>query len=214
VDFEPFKDGKFIDSELGKIPKGWRVDSFTDIVDVFGGGTPKTNNKDYWDGDIPFFTPKDIIGNYAIITEKYITQEGLEKCNSKLFPKNTVFITARGTVGKIILSGCDMAMSQTSYALIGKHGYSQFYVYQLAQEIVANLKHKAMGAVFDAIVTRDFDSELVIIPPDKVANDYSSIVQPLYALIWTLSRQSNNLTAIRDSLLPKLMSGEIETGEE
>jgi type I restriction enzyme S subunit len=214
VDFEPFKDGGFVDSELGRIPKGWRVGRLTDIVDVLGGGTPKTNNKDYWNGDIPFFAPKDITGNYVIKTDKYITQEGLMKCNSRLYHKNTVFITARGTVGKIVLSGCDMAMSQTSYALIGKHDNSQFYIYQLAQAIANNLKHKAMGAVFDAIVTRDFDSELIIIPKYSIVKDYSAIVGPFYEKMFSLTEENFTLAAIRDALLPKLMSGEIEVEEE
>jgi type I restriction enzyme S subunit len=78
------------------------------------------------------------------------------------------------------------------------------------QEIVKRLKHKAMGAVFDAIVTRDFDSELIVIPHSTVADEYSSIIQPLYLQILTLSQQSHTLAAIRDTLLPKLMDGEIE----
>jgi type I restriction enzyme S subunit len=204
VDFEPWG---------GVMPDGWRVGSFTSIVNILGGGTPKTNNSKYWGGNIPFFTPKDISGLFVIITEKFITHEGLEKCNSKLYPENTIFITARGTVGKIVFAGCNMAISQTSYALLGKEGYSQYFVYGLVQEIVKRLKHKAMGAVFDAIVTRDFDSELVIIPPRKAIDEYSSVAQPLYSQILTLSRQSRALAAIRDALLPKLMSGEIEVSE-
>jgi type I restriction enzyme S subunit len=102
-----------------------------------------------------------------------------------------------------------MAMSQTSYALIGTDHYSQYFVYGLAQEISGHLKHKAMGAVFDAIITRDFESELIIIPPGKVVNQYSSITRPLYSQILALGKQSRALAAIRDALLPKLMSGEL-----
>jgi type I restriction enzyme S subunit len=210
VDFEPFKGGAFVDSELGRIPRGWRAGSFTSVVNILGGGTPKTNNSKYWGGNIPFFTPKDISGPFVITTERYVTQEGLESCNSKLYPENTVFVTARGTVGKIVFAGRDMAMSQTSYALVAKEDYSQYFVYGLVQEIVKRLKHKAMGAVFDAIVTRDFDSELVVIPPGKIVDEYSSVTQPLYSQILTFTRQSRTLAAIRDTLLPKLMSGEIE----
>jgi type I restriction enzyme S subunit len=213
IDFEPFKGGGFVDSELGRIPKGWRVGKFTDIVDVLGGGTPKTNNSIYWNGGIPFFTPKDISGMFVITTEKYMTQEGLKNCNSRLYPTNAVFITARGTVGKVALAGCDMAMSQTSYALIGK-GYSQFFVHGLIQKIIKNLKHKAMGAVFDAIVTRDFDSELTVIPSIRNAEEYTTIIEPLYSQILNLTKQSRAIAAIRDALLPRLMSGEIEVKNE
>jgi type I restriction enzyme S subunit len=214
VDFEPFQGEKFVDSELGKIPAGWRVGSFTSIIDVLGGGTPKTENHSFWNGDIPFFTPKDVNGTFVIATEKYITKKGLDNCNSRLYPKNTVFITARGTVGKIVFAGCDMSMSQTSYALIGKENYSQFFVYGLVQKIVELLKHKAFGAVFSAIVTRDFDSELIVIPPYDIVKNYTSIVESLYAEMLLLSQQSRTLATIRDTLLPKLMSGEIEVEVE
>ena len=209
VDFEPFKEGEFVATELGRIPKGWWVGRFTDIVDVLGGGTPKTANSSYWNGNIPFFTPKDISGMIICTTEKYITESGLTNCNSKLYPKDTVFITARGTVGKIVIAGCDMAMSQTSYALIGKE-YNQFFVHGLIQQTVESLKHKAMGAVFDAIVTRDFDSELIVVPPSKIDRAYTTIVAPMYSQILNLTIQSRTLATIRDALLPKLMSGELE----
>lgn len=67
VDFEPFKDGKFVDSELGMIPKGWKVGFYTELVDIKGGGTPKTEIKEYWNGNIPFFSPKDISSSCFIL---------------------------------------------------------------------------------------------------------------------------------------------------
>jgi type I restriction enzyme S subunit len=214
VDFEPFRDGEFVDSELGKIPKGWRVGKFTEIVAVLGGGTPKTDMKEYWEsGDIPFFTPKDIDGIFVTKTEKHITKLGLKACSSKLYPINTVFITARGTVGKIVISGYDMAMSQTSYALVGKEKYNQFFVYGLAQEIVSLLKNKASGAVFDAIVTRDFDSEAVVIPPSNIVVGFTEVISPIFREILINMKQSHTLSTIRNTLLPRLMSGEIKVRE-
>ena len=129
VDFEPFQDGEFEDSELGKIPKGWEVGALSDVCDVLSGGTPKTKVDSYWDGDIPFFTPKDVNGWYVFQTEKNISDAGLVSCNSRLYPKDTVFITARGTVGKVVLSAGDMAMNQSCYALCGKKGILQRYLY-------------------------------------------------------------------------------------
>ncbi|GHV85651.1 hypothetical protein AGMMS50230_12590 [Spirochaetia bacterium] len=210
VDFDPFRDGEFVESELGKIPKGWEVGSFTSMVKVLGGGTPKTDNQTFWNGDIPFFTPKDSGNIFVVETEKQISTDGLNKCNSKLYPVNTVFITARGTVGKIVFAGCNMAMSQTSYALVGKEGYSQFFVYCLTQEIVNTLKNKANGAVFDAIVTRDFDTEIAIIPLSDTVKRFTEIVSPMFEQILLNTKQSRTLAVIRDILLPRLMSGEIE----
>ena len=78
VDFEPFKDGKFVDSELGMIPEGWKVGRLTDVIKLMPGGTPKTSEPLYWDnGTIPFFSPKDVNGVYCFATEKHITEAGL-----------------------------------------------------------------------------------------------------------------------------------------
>ncbi|MDD3270118.1 MAG: restriction endonuclease subunit S [Syntrophomonadaceae bacterium] len=144
VDFEPFLDGDFEDSELGRIPKGWRIRRFTEVTEVYGGGTPKTNIPSYWNGNIPFFTPKDCSNSFYVMdTEKTITLEGLQHCNSKLYPKNAVFVTARGTVGKICLAICNMAMNQSCYALIGSNGYSQYLIQQLTLNLVDKFKHKA-----------------------------------------------------------------------
>lgn len=140
VDFEPFRDGPFVDSQLGKIPQGWKVGNYTDIVEIKGGGTPKTGIQEYWDGTIPFFSPKDVGAScFVLDTEKHITAKGLENCNSSLFQTNTVFITARGTVGKVVMTGTEMAMNQTNYALLGKQNISQYYVYHITRQLVTRL---------------------------------------------------------------------------
>lgn len=135
VDFEPFKDGKFVDSELGMIPEGWKVGRLTDVIKLMPGGTPKTSEPLYWDnGTIPFFSPKDVNGVYCFATEKHITEAGLNKCSSNLYPKDTIFITCRGTVGKVCLVACDMAMNQSNYAIKAIDGYSQYYVFSWSNQ--------------------------------------------------------------------------------
>lgn len=213
VDFEPFQNGKFVDSELGKIPEGWQVRKFTDVIQVLGGGTPKTSQENFWNGDIPFFTPKDV-GNsiYVMYTEKTLTQAGIDNCNSKLYPINTVFVTARGTVGKIALAGVPMAMNQSCYALVGKN-ISSFFILHLTYQTINRLKNKASGAVFDAIVTRDFDSEQIIFPPTEIIEKFVALVQNMYEHIRNNELQQIKLAQMRDTLLPKLMSGEIDVLE-
>lgn len=210
VDFEPFRDSLFVDSELGKIPQGWKEGNYTDIVEIRGGGTPKTDMQEYWNGNIPFFSPKDVgAGCFILDTEKHITAKGLENCNSSLFQPNTVFITARGTVGKVVMSGTEMAMNQTNYALLGKQNIPQYYVYHITLQLVGRLLKKANGAVFNAITTRDFACEQIVIPPYSTIKHFSDIVKPIYENILLNEVQSNRLSALRDTLLPKLMSGEI-----
>lgn len=182
---------------------------FTEIIQILGGGTPKTGESSYWNGNVPFFTPKDVGSPYTLATEKTITEEGLAHCNSRLYPINTVFVTARGTVGKVGLPGVPMAMNQSCYALVGKDTH-QLLVYFYTLKAVDRLKHKASGAVFDAITTRDFESEIIM----KLSNDdekaFLDVAQPIYQAVLSNSIENLGLAALRDSLLPKLMSGEID----
>ena len=182
---------------------------YTDLIQILGGGTPKTGETAYWNGNIAFFTPKDVGTPYTFITEKTITEEGLSHCNSRLYPVNTVFVTARGTVGKVGLSGIPMAMNQSCYALVGKETH-QLLVYFYTLKAVDRLKHKASGAVFDAITTRDFDSEQIMKLSDDNAKAFLYVAEPMFQEILNNSIENLQLSTLRDFLLPKLMSGEID----
>lgn len=191
---------KFVNSEIGKIPEGWSLGALTDSIDVLGGGTPKTDTKEYWNGNIPFFTPGDTNGTfYTLKTEKYITQEGLKNCNSPLYPKNTVFITARGTVGKLALSGVPMAMNQSCYALRGKDGVSNFYAYLLVQRMIESLQKIAVGGVFDAITTATLKNIQIVIPPTTLINKFDELVQPIFDFILANQQEYDNLREARKS---------------
>ena len=185
---------------------------FTSFINILGGGTPKTGNSGFWDGTIPFFTPKDVGSPYTFQTEKYITESGLAHCNSRLYPKNTTFVTARGTVGKVSLAGSTMAMNQSCYALASET-IDPLLVYFYVLKVVASLKHKASGAVFDAIVTRDFDSETINILSNEDAITVLAIIRPIMEAIHNSNRENMRLTALRDSLLPRLMSGELDVSK-
>ena len=183
--------------------------SYTDLIRVLGGGTPKTGESTYWNGDVAFFTPKDVGLPYTLVTEKSITEEGLSHCNSRLYPVNTVFVTARGTVGKVSLSGIPMAMNQSCYALVGKKTH-QLLVYFYTLKAVDRLKHKASGAVFDAITTRDFESEQIMKLSDNDAKTFLCVAEPMFQKMLNNSIENLQLSTLRDSLLPKLMSGELD----
>ena len=196
---------KFYDASTNQQP-------FTTFINVLGGGTPKTGNPEFWDGSIPFFTPKDVGTPYTFKTEKYITELGLKHCNSRLYPTNTTFVTARGTVGKISLAGAPMAMNQSCYALTSEI-VDPLLVYFYVLKAVNALKHKASGAVFDAIVTRDFDGEIINILSDADSEAALSIIKPMIEAIHNNSKENMRLSAVRDTLLPKLMSGELDVSD-
>jgi len=202
---------RMVESELGLVPEGWEVVRFTDIADVLSGGTPRTTTPEFWDGAIPFFTPKDAPASFYVTeTEKSITESGLRACNSKLYPKNTIFITARGTVGKVVLSYVDMAMNQSCYALQGRDGIDQFSVFLNIRNCVDQLKQNAHGAVFDTIIVDTFRMLQVVKPPLTLTNAFKSVISPIFDLVLNLLNKNANLRQTRDLLLPKLISGEVE----
>ena len=201
--------GKMVRSELGPVPAEWRVVPLTELVDVLGGGTPSTGVSSYWDGEIPFFTPKDASeASYVTRTEKTVTQEGLTHCNSPLFPQGTVFITARGTVGKVCMAGVSMVMNQSCYALKGKE-LRQLYVFFLIKDIAQKLIQQSHGTVFETITTQTFQRTMAIRPEADVVNLFCTKVECLYAQILNNINESASLGTIRDSILPRMMSGKM-----
>ena len=132
-----------------EIPEGWEVDNICKIAHILSGGTPSKTVFRYWkNGIIPFFSPTDCNGNiFQIETADHITQEGLEHCASSLFDEGTIFITARGSIGKLVIVGSPMAMNQSCYALLSKKDEYQ-YLYFLTFQLIECLKIKGSGSVF------------------------------------------------------------------
>lgn len=195
------------------VPVGWEVSTFFEKVDIMSGGTPKTSEPSYWNGDIPFFTPKDASSTghlYITETQKKLTEEGLTRCNSKLYPKDTVFITARGTVGKVRLAMTDMAMNQSCYALKMSNGASQFFLVGAIHEAVAHLKKTATGGVFDTIIVDTFKQIPIVVPKRELIELYHSTVTPIFKQTECLQNQNIRLKEARDILLPRLMNRTIE----
>ena len=188
--------------------------TLTDVVEILSGGTPKTKISEYWkDGEIPFFGPGDANGStYCLTTAKRITQLGLENCNSGLYPVDTVFLTARGTVGKVAMAGKPMAMNQSCFAFRGL-GVSQPAVYQIIKRAVRSLRAKANGATFAAINTRDLKIETILFPSDEELTAFEEEAALLHSMMRTNEEESLKLSSLRDALLPKLMSGEIDVSK-
>jgi type I restriction enzyme S subunit len=192
------------------VPEGWETTTAHEAMDVLSGGTPKTIVSDYWEGDIPFYTPKDAIDTcYVLETERFITELGLKNCNSRLYAPNTVFISARGTVGKLNLASRSMAMSQSCYALIGKGHLSQFFLFCALKEAIEHFKQHAVGAVFDAIVVDTFKLIPFLVPDERKVRLFEETVTPMFRQMVNIMEQNKKLRAARDLLLPRLMNGEI-----
>ncbi|MGH9437047.1 MAG: restriction endonuclease subunit S [Terriglobia bacterium] len=201
---------QMVESELGPIPEGWPVVGFDVLCDVLSGGTPKTSQPEYWNGSISFFGPTDAPDAFYVLeTARRITELGLRKCNSRLYPAETVFITARGTVGKVVLTSRDMAMNQSCYALRGKPGINQLALFLLTRHCAERLRKKAHGAVFDSITVETFQKLKVARPPCELLERLECLIRPHFAQSLNLLKRNSNLRTTRDLLLPKLISGEI-----
>ncbi|MCI0458564.1 MAG: restriction endonuclease subunit S [Gemmataceae bacterium] len=191
-------------------PENWQKKTAFEVMQILSGGTPRTTVREYWDGEIPFYTPKDAIDcTYVLDTTKHLTQQGLSNCNSKLYPKDTIFITARGTVGNLNLAQRPMAMNQSCYALVGREGVPQLFLFCAMRAAVQQLQQHAVGAVFDAIVIDTFKRLPFMIPDRKLIDLFEESAQPLFRQVEVLLLQNQNLQSARDILLPRLMRGEI-----
>lgn len=196
------------------LPKGWKVESASTVIDIMSGGTPKTERTEFYGGEIPFYTPKDAndsIFVYSTITK--ITKEGLAHCNSQYYPANTLMITARGTVGKLNLLAVPMAMNQSCFALKFKDNKNAYYLYFSMRNEVAKLKKMANGGVFDTIVIKTFDHIKIVVPSEKILEFFDRKISFLFVQIQNLQRQSTLLARQRDLLLPRLMSGKLDVEE-
>ncbi len=193
-----------------KIPEGWYDSNILAVADLLGGGTPTKKKPEYWTGMIPFFTPTDANGTiYKYSTEDYITDEGLKKSSTKLFDKNTVFITARGSVGKLVLAGVKMAMNQSCYALKAKEGISYSFLFYLTRELIHHLEVKSSGSVFNSIVSNDIEYTNLSIPDSIVITNFAKIIEPAFERIANNTIESEQLSQLRDWLLPMLMNGQV-----
>lgn len=159
---KPYKSsgGKMVWNEKLKreIPEGWFASNICNIADILSGGTPSKAVAEYWEnGEIPFFGPTDCNGNvFQLETADHITQEGLNHCSSSLFEEGTIIITARGSIGKLVVVGTPMAMNQSCYALQSKKREYE-YLYFLTIQLIECLKAKGSGSVFKSIIASDIE---------------------------------------------------------
>lgn len=216
VDFEPFKDGKFVDSELGMIPEGWKVGRLDEIADVVGGSTPSKAKPEYYtQKGIAWLTPKDLSNHPAVYTSRGvidITEEGYNSTSTKLMPKGTILFTSRAPIGYISIAQNDICTNQGFKSLVPKKAGTCF-LYCFLKYVTPEIENKSTGSTFKEASGSLMKSLQVIMPEQKVFEDFETIVSPLFARIESLEKENSRLSLLRDTLLPRLMSGELEVPE-
>ncbi|HNW35126.1 MAG TPA: restriction endonuclease subunit S, partial [Candidatus Ozemobacteraceae bacterium] len=203
---------EFQESPLGLIPKGWEVGSILRQVDLLSGGTPKTDVQSYWSGEIPWASAKDVsqcCEAFLIATERTITKRGLEESSTKVIPAHATVVVARGaTTGRLTMFGHNIAMNQTCYGLQSKAG-APFSLYCHARHFIDRMVHAAHGSIFNTITTSTFETTNVLLAPNSLLQLFDERVAPLFRRIHFNLHESRILLALRDTLLPKLLSGEL-----
>ncbi len=203
-------------SELGEVPKGWVIEPLSKMIQLIGGGTPKRSEPSYWQGDVLWYSVKDspLDGDvWAVDTEETITGLGLQNSSTKLIPVGATIISARGTVGKLAMVGKEMAMNQSCYGVTGANGVGSCFNYFNLKIAVEALKRNTHGAVFDTITQATFETVTCVRPLNKQHEAFEQRVRPLLDEIRSRVIQNRVLAALRDSLLPKLLSGELSVAE-
>lgn len=215
VDFEPFKDGKFVDSELGMIPEGWKVGCLGDMGAVVCGKTPSKSNSNYYEGDIPFIKIPDMHGNVFVEnSEDRLTEEGSLSQIKKLIPPYSLMVSCIATVGLVSINTKPSHTNQQINTVIPHNKSALFYLYQHIKNNEEFLKNMGRGGTTTLNVnTKSFSNIRLLIPSEIALDQFHGIVEGLFKKIELNMHESRTLSLLRDTLLPRLMSGELEVPE-
>lgn len=196
------------------VPEGWRVASIADICDTVGGGTPSTKIQSYYEkGDILWVTPTDITRNFSLAlldTEKKITPEGLKNSSAKMLPAETILMTSRASVGFFGMCKYEVCTNQGFISCIPKRENLQMYLLFNLKSRVEEIRQKAGGSTYLEISKTVFRELKIILPKDEVLAEYQKNVHDIFDEIYCRTEIIKSLVDMRNRLLPKLMSGEVE----
>jgi len=204
---------RFVDSELGPIPEGWEVRRIGEVVRCVGGSTPSTKEPRYWKGGAnPFVTPKDmssLTSPVILDSERHITDAGVEQISSGLLPVGTVLLSSRAPIGYLAITEVPVSINQGIIAMICDGPLPNHYVLRWVETNMEVIKNNAGGTTFAEISKRNFRPISVIVPPKETLVVFVQQVAPLHQRVVANLHESRILAALRDALLPKLISGEI-----
>ncbi len=208
----------FQDSAAGHIPAGWSVEPVGEVVDCVGGGTPSTAVAEYWEhGTHHWATPKDLSALQAPVlleTARKLTDAGIARISSGLLPAGTLLLSSRAPVGYLAIAAMAVAINQGFIALKCNSRASNFFMLNWCRTNMAEIESRATGTTFAEISKQNFRPIRVVLPPVELMSTFTERVAPLYGQITANLRQSQTLAALRDSLLPKLLSGELRVATQ
>ncbi|MEI6091785.1 MAG: restriction endonuclease subunit S [bacterium] len=177
------------------IPDGWKMTTLGKIAEIIGGGTPKTDVAEYWNGEIPWLSVVDFNSDQRWVqkADKHITKEGLEKSSTKLLNSGDLIISARGTVGAFAQLKCPMAFNQSCYGLTAKEITENNFLYYLIKQNNQQFKKNVHGAVFDTITRETFDYINILLPPLPEQRAIAAVLSSFDDKIELLREQNKTL---------------------
>ena len=190
----------------------WEELELGEILKVVGGTTPSTKNPEYWDGDIHWTTPRDLSANdspYLLDTARKITESGLSKISSGLLPRGTLLLSSRAPIGYLAFSEVPIAINQGYIAIVENKRVSNLFIYFWLKENMDYVRSYANGSTFLEISKSAFRRLKIAFPPRQLRTIFENLVNPSFEKIRANLYQINTLEKLRDTLLPKLMSGEV-----
>lgn len=217
VDFEPFKDGKFVDSELGMIPEGWKVGRADDFYQINIGKTPPRKEHKWFST-----SPADKIwvsianmGNSGIFisdSSEYLTKEAVDRHNISMVPRNTILLSFKLTVGRVAIADKELTTNEAIARFILSDDKYMEYLYLYLK----NFDYNSLGStssIATAVNSKTIKGMQMLQPSDKIIDAFHIQVNPIFEKIRSLTKENSRLSLLRDTLLPRLMSGELEISE-
>ena len=190
----------------------WEEVTIGDIFTLKGGSTPSTKESSFWDGNISWTSPRDLSNSKSIFmfdTERKITEAGLAKISSGLLPKRTLLMSSRAPIGYLAITDIEVAINQGYIAIPEHQTYSTEFMYLWCQLNMDTIENAGNGSVFQEISKSSFKDLIFFVPDENTLAKFDAFVKPTFAKIKSNTQQIQTLKSQRDTLLPKLISGEV-----
>ena len=218
VDFEPFKEGKFVESELGMIPESWGVCSAETIFKINIGKTPPRKEQQWFsninNGNVKWISISDLGSNEIFIedSKEYLTKEAISKFNIIVVPEDTILVSFKLTVGRVGISNCELTTNEAVARFYLPESYFREYTYLSLK----NYNYARLGStssIATAVNSKIIKNMKLLIPPVTIISEFSKRINPLFNAIRIYENEIRNLSKIRNTLLPELMSGKLKIND-
>lgn len=215
VDFEPFKDGKFVDSELGKIPEGWKVVHADEVFDINIGKTPPRKESIWFSNsgssNVQWVSISDMGNCGAFIgnSKEHLTQDAINKFNIIIVPKDTILLSFKLTIGRVAIAQKELTTNEAIARFYLPYSQYREFTYLTLK----NYDYSKLGStssIATAVNSKIIKGMKILLPINEHIKNFSTIVKPIFDLMESYSNEIDSLSQLHDTLLPRLMSGELK----